>query len=383
MTTYDRKNRKALAVYKKAQQWRAKQKFPKKVQLLIRKNIEEKRIRHIAKDLKDAGLGDWVTKIGGEFGMPPKFGGHFQQAVMLGLAYDGLPKCIVCGARINRLNKKTCSEACRKVNHKNKAGPRISRTRREESQEKKVARQAAIEKTMLKRYGVPNYTQTKEYSERAKIRNAAISPKEKKAIRERIVATNLRRYGTANPMEVSYIQEKQRRGVQQAYAAKGKKIHKKKENTMLERYGVAHAIHMEKVRHKVFRGKKIVISGKTHFCQGYEELVLRYLAKRGWKLFTSFKGIEYVSDKPRLYFPDAKAVKEGRRLVVEVKSEYTFNWTKANMLKKFWAGTAHAKEHGAEYIVCVVYPKRNLMKVLVNPERRADLNLKRAHIFTL
>lgn len=388
VTAHAEKSLREFEAYKAAQKWVEKNPLPSKALLIIRNAVEDLRLRSVRQELLNSGYADLVDAIGKKFSLFQALGGGTGgplAATMKGLVNKGSPKCIVCGSQLGRLNVTICSSKCRKWHSKEYAGPSISKTRAAMTPEQKAQHQANIASANMAKYGFTTYNQSPEARARAKLREASLSDADRQSRLKKVQEGMLRKYGVANAMLVPHIRDKTANGVRKAYKDRGAEISEKLTRTMMRKYGVKRAIHLEENRNKTFKGERIKLQGNEFFYQGYEHHVLKSLDARGWKLSVSCKGITYKDSlgKERLYFPDIKAQRGDRRLVIEVKSVYTFNWTKANAHTKFYAGTKWAAANGADYIVCIVEPRRNLMRVLVNPTRKSDLKLKLGKIFDL
>lgn len=114
------------------------------------------------------------------------------------------------------------------------------------------------EKTNLKKYGVKNPAQSKEFQEKAKQTNlkryGAENPFQSSEIKTKIELTNLERYGVTNPFQSKEIKEKQKRTCLLRYDVENplqsEKIKEKIRKTNLEKYGTEIASQSVLVRQK-------------------------------------------------------------------------------------------------------------------------------------
>jgi len=87
-----------------------------------------------------------------------------------------------------------------------------------------------LKQTNLERYGVENYSQTKEFSNFISANN----PMKSQIVKEKLKQTNLERYGVENPLQNSAIAKK----VSKTNKEKYQEYHRQCKQTNLERYGV-------------------------------------------------------------------------------------------------------------------------------------------------
>lgn len=203
---------------------------------------------------------------------------------------------------------------------------------------------------------------------------------------EKAKATLSKKYGktVTNVMHVKKHREKQTQRIRETHQERGEEILAKRQKTLMSKYGVTHQIHSQQIRRKIFQLKSIKISGKVYKYQGYENYVLQFLLAKGYIVSTKVKGVIYRSKgKLRHYYPDIKAKLGSRKIVVEVKSTYTFNWTKSNQPKKLFAASQHYMSKGLNFYIFIVYPNKNIAKIIKNPTELAHLTLKGAKVVTL
>lgn len=163
--------------------------------------------------------------------------------------------------------------------------------------------------TMIEKYGHENAFQVDEF----KIKS---------------IKTNQLNFGVDYPIQNSKIQEKQK-------------------NTNIKLYGVSNvkqsSLFQEKSKHSGFRLKNYILpSGKTIKLQGYENWALDELLKiyKEDSICYTDQDIEFYIGKiwyekqknKSRYFPDFYI--KDNNTIIEVKSEYTFNIEKEEVLKK-------------------------------------------------
>lgn len=194
-----------------------------------------------------------------------------------------------------------------------------------------------------------------------------------------IKRTVQRKYGkhVTNAMQVDSVRRKQLKNVRKAYGERKDDILEKRKSTMLAEYGVDHQIHIPETRRRIFGVKNVRINGKTYEYQGYEDHAIRKLLADGFKVSTDCTGIAYINSegKRKKYYPDIKAWRGKRRLLVEVKSAYTFNWTKSTCPEKLFAGTRSALKQGADFVVWVIDTRTKTFREIKNPSKLKHLRL--------
>lgn len=210
--------------------------------------------------------------------------------------------------------------------------------------------QAKRRATSIDRYGHDHWT--KSPAMKAKV-NAFTDDSIRKARR-----TCKRRYGVENPMSIPAVREGAKR-------------------TSLKRYGVENAGGLACRRYK--RKAYVDRFGVEHTVMGYEHLALKY--------FDKMKGVTSIvtgalevpryrfkfEGRMRNYYPDLLIVKGKKRIVVEVKSDYTMNLDVTLNVRKFLAATKRARSRGAEFwLLCYVGNKKRLV-IAKNPSCLGDL----------
>ncbi len=207
--------------------------------------------------------------------------------------------------------------------------------------------------------------------------------------------TSLRKYGVANISQSSSIKRKKKKTCLKKY---GTDNYSKSEEfrasqslnkeswlakcvaTSMDRYGTQWPIQNAKLfatwRH--YLTKQVVLqNGKSIECQGYEPKVIAWLDSRSdiSKIYvgTSLPAIPYF-DKlgdPHVYHPDIGVRKSnGRRILIEVKSDYTLRLALQIGLQKFKAATAFCTSKGRDYYVVVVL--RGTLHWVKNPTKLSD-----------
>lgn len=175
------------------------------------------------------------------------------------------------------------------------------------------------EATCIERYGQPNPLLCDKFQEKRK-------------------NTMILNYGVINPSENSLIQEKRKQVFIDKYGVdnplKNKSIKDKQNATILSKYGVENISQnqtiQEKIQHSSLKFKEYKMpSGEIRKIQGYENLalneLLNYYSENEIK--TRRKDVPRIqyshNEKDRYYFPDIFI--PNKNLLIEVKSEYTFN----------------------------------------------------------
>jgi hypothetical protein len=107
-------------------------------------------------------------------------------------------------------------------------------------------------------------------------------------------------------------------------------------------------------------------TGKSHSYQGYEDRILKILDRSSKVASFSTSDIPKIryrykkEAKSRTYHPDIVAfLKDGRKLLIEVKSTYTLVHAKTFALnkRKFEVASKLSKQHGFEFWLAVVDKK--------------------------
>lgn len=380
-TEHDKKQREKFKIFQTAQKWAKSSYINPRIIKILQEDIKNKEVFRIQRHLTQKGFTAFVQQVKIKFGVfgSNRFGGDLH-SVMKGIAYPKyIPICKGCQIPLGRLGITTCSPECQKK----VAGPKMSK-----SQKKKLALRTAsdiakhssnIRKSCQRKYGTNSVMQVPEIKAKCVASFNKRSSEEKKATREQTTQTLSRNYGGnyTSPMQVPEIYEKAVAEIRKMYAENNEAIIQYREEKMMRTKGVRHQMHLQEVRDKVnkFRFYKITLGGVTHRYQGYENHVLKNLHTKGYSITTKGEGIDYKSStrKWRKYYPDIKAVKNGKRLVIEVKSTYTFKWTRDNCPEKLFAGTKWARSKHATFLVVIVIPNKKKFMIFKNPRSLKDL----------
>jgi hypothetical protein len=303
----------------------------------MREGIENNRGLQIRKSLLAAGFKETLNQIANE--LKPAPSEHYQSWWVFafhGIAFPNKKwNCKTCGEPLTRLRLDFCSVECQHAHQAKSVSASLKKLSRDQWKEIAARRQ----KTLKARHGVTSMMQIPEIAERSRQRLLQRPENEKARTRRRRNRTLLRKYGT-NVKDI--LEKRAADGVRKAYRERGDEIYRKRSKTYRQRHGVAHHMQRPEIQSKVqrFRHKYIELGGKTYRCQGYEPYVLQHLAARGYKFSTEIRGIPYVKDGNRhMYFPDVRAIKGEKRLLIEVKSLFTFHWTVQHCSSKLLQAT--------------------------------------------
>jgi len=218
-------------------------------------------------------------------------------------------KCKICGSSFSSDKRATayCSENCKTVFYNN----RLKKTK----------------ETNLKKYGCENPYQNEEIKKKCrKIKKERYGDEHFVNVKKR-QQTNLKKYGVS-----SY--------------SKTKEYKNKCIKTSLEKYGTEYPMQSKDINKKSMVNacnfkEYILPSGKIVKIQGYENKALDELFKNGYKEEDVLMDrldvpkIRYTdkNGKRRLYYPDIYIKSENK--IIEVKSEYTYNYNlNTNLLKE-------------------------------------------------
>lgn len=108
--------------------------------------------------------------------------------------------------------------------------------------------------------------------------------------------------------------------------------------------------------------KKITLGGKTFFCQGYEDVVIRMLFDKGFKVEDILVGkdvprIRYEGNKSKVYRPDILI--KSLNLLIEVKSDFTYAGTE-DMYKRNHDKQKASVEQGFLHVIFALSNVKNL-----------------------
>jgi Holliday junction resolvase/Zn finger protein HypA/HybF involved in hydrogenase expression len=383
---FSRTGKAAFKNFQYAQKWAIQNKLDHKITLIIRNAIENKNLVYIRSILRDAGYTEFVNLLRDELGVAYKEAkvGRWTipDGTLLGLAYPKkLLKCEHCKVPVNRIGLKYCSPKCEKESDKyERAGNTISLRRRDESPTVSASRQRNTVKTNMQKYGVSNPMQNVSIKKKVIKALAARTEEQRKESRSKFRKTLAENfdldYLPKSVMDVPDIKKRAMRKHKQSLKERGAEIQKRKEETMIQKYGVRHQIYIDSVRDKInkFRRKRITLNGVEYLYQGYENYVLKDLISRGYKVSTKSIPIKYKQNgKSKIYYPDIIARKGNKKLLIEVKSTYTFKWTCHNQPRKLFAGTKWAIARSADFLVIVVNPNKCKMLIFKNPNDLKEL----------
>lgn len=217
--------------------------------------------------------------------------------------------------------------------------------------------------TMLELYGYENPSQITEFQEKKKktfINKFGVDhPMKNKDIQEKTSATNLKRYGVDHIMKLDWVQDKVSKTRIERYSNNhwmhNPEVIEKRKETYLSNYGVEHPMQNKEIFEKnlksCYKTKEYVWkTGEISTVQGHEPIVLKELEETGYSyndVKTSSIEIPdiwyYYKGKKHKYYPDFYIPKEN--LIIEVKSDYTYNNELEKNLIKFDA----VKDAGYEF----------------------------------
>jgi len=179
--------------------------------------------------------------------------------------------------------------------------------------------------TCLKKYGVPFSSQNK-------------------LVKQKMIDTNMKRYGVSSVIKLKIFKDKRIQTCLKKYGVsssiKLQFFKDKRVQTCLKKYGVEH-VSQAKLPSKNFQYKQYIYPcGSITHVQGYEPFALTDLIKEG---YTSSGIVTCRSKVPGIWYFDADGKKHryfvdiylpAVNKMIEVKSEYTLNKYKENVLLK-------------------------------------------------
>lgn len=192
--------------------------------------------------------------------------------------------------------------------------------------------QEQIKNTWLEKYGVDN-------------------PLKNEEIKQKMIAHNIEKYGFACPLQNEEIYKKSKatlfknHGVEFSY--QNEEIFNKYKKTMLERYGAEFWMQNDQdhtITHISKYKEFILPNGNIAYLQGYEDYALEEVISKKYDyddivisnidIFKNIPKIYYdYNGSTHRYFPDFYIKSEN--LIIEVKSEYTYNqYLEINNLKR-------------------------------------------------
>lgn len=220
----------------------------------------------------------------------------------------------------------------------------------------------------LAKYGTTN--PSKAYSVRQKISDSlkGLSETERAASSAKRKATMIERCGAEHNMQSPEGKKRHAATCIARYGVRSplhsKSIRRKGEQTRLSRYGVRfqlqHPESFAKQQRARYKHQTVIVDGVTHSVQGWEAKAIENLLAR--RVLSSI--VTNRSSMPRIayrkgtkqayYFPDFRFKHtDGRKFLVEVKSDYTLKAALKINLLKFKAANLWCGQHGYEFILAV------------------------------
>jgi hypothetical protein len=229
--------------------------------------------------------------------------------------------------------------------------------------------------TMIKRHGVEYAFQSEEVKAKMKetnlLRRGVEYAFQSEEVKEKRKTTMLLKYGVEHPLQSEEVKEKRKTtmllkyGVEHPLQSEEIKAHFKA--TCQERYGENYPMQnpeiFEKQQKAVFKFKEYIFPSKTiGKCQGYEPFALDILVKKYPENLITI-GAEHVPhftyDTTHRYFPDILISTLNQRLIIEVKSVWTYNQHLEKNHLKFKA----VLEAGYELQLWIYHPKIKKMEI--------------------
>lgn len=371
----------------KAQKWAKKNPLNAKERKLLRHVVDTKVQKALKSELSS--VPDLYVRLLAVFGQKrgARKGVSVSSAALQGLAYPSIVYfCEICGQSIKLLGATYCSKKCDHKGRYEKSGKALSKKRAQETEQEKKKRAEAARVTSLANWGVENPMKSAKVQKRASDAFKARTTEQKIATREKTQNTLSKKFGSevTNSMDVPYIRTKAKKNLRKAYAERNEEIQALRKENSLREHGVTHHIHRKEIRDRIqrYQRKTTTIGGVKYTYQGFEDHLIRYLHERAFRVTVNASGIDYVDDKgkARKYYPDMYAKVGDTKLVLEVKSTYTFSWTKRTCPEKFWAGTYWSQSRGADYVVAIIKPGSGKMLLFVNPKRLSDLKKEKGQL---
>lgn len=265
--------------------------------------------------------------------------------------------------------------------------------------------------TALVNYGYNSHTQSPEWQAECEKSWSNNNPMHKRKSVKKMKQTNLEKYGVDNPSKNLEVQEKikqvitERYGVDNIFKSEEFKEYMKQpevlkqklknyKKTSLAVYGyespTQHPDVLDKMQKSNFAVTTIECLGNEVQCQGYEERVCNWLQEQ--------KGVRKISNprlslpykfcrKRRRYIPDLLVNKKGKKLLIEVKSEFTLgcslrkgvtNATRFRQNKaKFKAAVKYCNENNMKFFIFLVVGKT--LHIIKNPTGRLVSDIKNAY----
>ena len=200
-----------------------------------------------------------------------------------------------------------------------------------------------INQTILYRYGVEYISQNESIKDKVKETNleryGVENAMQNESIKDKVKETNLERYGVEYAMQNESIKDKVKKTNLERYgvenAMQNESIKDKVKETNLERYGVEYAIQnidvFKKCREKYKQEYKFP-NGRVEYVEGYENIAIDLLLlKYDEDDIVIDDGLipeiwYKVDGKQKRYYGDIYI--KSKNLIIEVKSEYIYKYTK-------------------------------------------------------
>lgn len=189
--------------------------------------------------------------------------------------------------------------------------------------------------------------------------------------------TMVKRYGTVHALMNKECLERREKTVISRYGVKcsfqSPIVQKKISKSLRLRYGVSNPMHsldllMKQRASRSCKKKYRTKDGQLLLLQGYEPQVAVYLENTGWSLSSTPETVSYTfDDRPRKYFPDFCVQKNGKRLVLEVKSTYWLGGHQQAAEKNTAKFAAASQKFGTDFRIVVLH--KNDLVFIKNPEK--------------
>ena len=160
-----------------------------------------------------------------------------------------------------------------------------------------------IKKTNIERYGVECVASSEKFKKSIFNRYGVEYVFQSEEIKDKVKKTNLERYGFEIPMRNEEIKEKYRKSI-------------------FEKYGCIHPMQNDKIFEKTLKNSyQTKYFNNLKYKGTYE---LNFIKRYEYLNIQNCKSIDYFyDDKKRKYFPDFYY--EEKNLIIEIKSDYTYN----------------------------------------------------------
>lgn len=187
------------------------------------------------------------------------------------------------------------------------------------NKDRKIRQVAGMKETWHVLHGVDNMSKIPHVKKRMQEKYGTEYYYQSGNFRRKRARSNLERYGDSKYFNTADFSEKRKSG-------------------MLRKYGVEHPMQsieiFEKTQKSQFKLKQYTLVNRNVEVQGYEGLAIDYVLSKGIKpenIRVGFKGRvpsfkydhPYKKARQSIYHPDFMVLHKGRKIIVEVKSEYT------------------------------------------------------------